>query len=75
MEQEIRDQLDAYLRGQLSLEDFRAWLLERTWDNPHAPQVAHAIEYFMDEASSGHLSLKEMKEELRQLAAEVPATA
>jgi len=68
VEASIREALDAYLRGDTSLKDFRSWLLDRTLDNPGAPPVAHAIEYFIDEALSGSYTTGELKDELRALA-------
>jgi hypothetical protein len=67
VEEEIRQQLEAYLRGALSLEEFRSWLLERTWDNPSVPKIAHEVEFLIDEAALGGLSRKQMDARLSSL--------
>jgi hypothetical protein len=69
VESEIRQKLNAYLRGDLALADFRAWLIQRTWNETDTPEMAHAISYYMDEAASGNLSERKLDEELRRLAA------
>lgn len=68
MEREIRERLSAYLQGEITLEDFRAWLIDQVWDKPDAPKVAHAIEYLIDEAALGNLSRSRLDVELRDLA-------
>lgn len=73
MEHEIREALNAYLRGQLSLKDFQAWLVERTWDSPNAPRLAHEIEYLIDETTSGNLDLPDLNARLHAVAASDPA--
>jgi hypothetical protein len=49
----------------LSLAQFRDLLFEQTWDHPEAPPVAHEIEYLVDEAASGNLTLPELRDELQ----------
>ena len=67
MEEEIRAQLEAYLRDDLSLEELRTWLLERTWENRDAPKIAHEVEFLIDEASLGGLSRKQLNARLSSL--------
>lgn len=69
MEAEVRERLDIYLRGDGTLDDLRRWLVERTWGNPDAPELAHAVEYLLDEAASGTFSRKQLDRELRVLLA------
>lgn len=60
----ILDRLDTYLRGKLSLAAFREWLVDQTWDNPDAPQVAHEIEFLIDEAAGGAMTLPQLRDAL-----------
>jgi len=66
-EDKIREALVAYLRGDINLSNFRELLLGVTIDNAEAPQLAHAIEFFLDEAASGQLQKPALDEELRRL--------
>jgi hypothetical protein len=69
VESEIREKLASYLRGEMSLEGFREWLVGRTWNRSDAPAVAHEIAYFIDEAASGNCSRTKLDRELRRLSA------
>jgi hypothetical protein len=61
---EVLDTLSGYLRGGISLADFQAWLLDQTWDNPDVAPVAHEIEFLIDEATTGNMTLPELRDEL-----------
>lgn len=44
LDQEIQQRLDWYLRGELSLADFEAWLIPATWDlSPQSDLAAHGL--------------------------------
>lgn len=75
MEAEIRDKLSAYLRGDVTLKELRAWLAQRTWNQEDVPKVAYAAAYFIDEAASGNVSKSKLDDELRRLAARQAAVA
>ena len=68
-ENQIRELLANYLRGDISLDQFEDWLVERSW-NMHrdsdgaAQKLAAAIELRLAEYSSGHLSDNDLRKEL-----------
>ena len=73
---DVNEALDAYLRGELSLEELRNGLMVLTLESGDVPPLAHAIEYFMDEAASNALTFVELDQELIALArqyARIPA--
>lgn len=44
LDQEIQQRLDWYLRGDVSLADFEAWLVPATWDiSPQSDPAAHGL--------------------------------
>ena len=68
VEQEIQDQLARYLAGQLSLNEFRLWLMPLLWvinrhDDPRAFRTASRIALYIAEFGAGHRT----EEELRRL--------
>jgi hypothetical protein len=69
-EAQIREQIGHYLRGEISLDIFEDWLVQRSW-NMHkdsgeaAQKLASAIELRLAEHSSGHLDEAELRNELR----------
>jgi hypothetical protein len=72
-ESQIREKLGRYLRGDVSLDSFEDWLVERSWgmhkdSQESAQRLASAIELRLAEHSSGHLGERELKDELRQFA-------
>ena len=68
-ENQIREQLARYLRGELSRDQFEDWLVQRSW-NMHrdsveaAQKLAAAIELRLAEHSSGHLDEPSLRSEL-----------
>ena len=68
-ENQIRERLARYLLGEISLDEFEDWLVERSW-NMHldsdetAQKLAAAIELRLAEHSSGHLSNDGLRKEL-----------
>ncbi|HEV2464551.1 MAG TPA: hypothetical protein VGT04_12175 [Acidobacteriaceae bacterium] len=69
-ESQIRQQLGRYLRGNISLDVFEDWLVQRSWnmhkDSDEAAQkLASQIELRLAEHSSGHLDEEAMREEFR----------
>jgi hypothetical protein len=73
---DVNKALDAYLCGELSLEELRNGLMVLTLEGGHASPLAHAIEYFMDEVASNAMTFAELDQELTALAkqyARVPA--
>ncbi|HET8524020.1 MAG TPA: hypothetical protein VFL82_12340 [Thermomicrobiales bacterium] len=75
----IREQLNEYLIGNLTLDDFKDWLVGVSWDfpdgqQPTAARLAIRIKHRLAEQSSGYCSEEEMKELLRPLAAKSAST-
>ena len=76
LEATIRYRLISYLTGDISLDEFTAWLVGATWNiestgDVDASQLAYAIELSLAEHSSGLLNLEELKSELRDLSRHV----
>ncbi|HEX9942036.1 MAG TPA: hypothetical protein VGG03_08470 [Thermoanaerobaculia bacterium] len=71
-EDEVRQKLAELLSGELGLEEFEDWLVQRSW-NMHldssagAQDLVSAIELAPAEHSSGHLSEAQLREELLSL--------
>lgn len=69
-ESQIREQLGHYLRGDIPLDVFEDWLVQRSWnmhkDSDEAAQsLASKIELRLAEHSSGHLDENALHEELK----------
>ena len=69
---EIQAQLDRYLRGDISLAEFEAWLVPETWDtSPQSDRSAHdlatAIILRITEFTNGDWTEVELRGELAQL--------
>jgi len=69
-ESQIRGKLGRYLRGELSLDQFEDWLVQKSWnmhkDSDEAAQsLASKIELRLAEHSSGHLDENALHEELK----------
>ncbi len=69
---QIREQVDKYLSGEISLEGFEDWFVQETWNvhrfGSHAAEVlTFAIEEALSEFSSDHISEQRLKEELASL--------
>jgi hypothetical protein len=76
LETTIRDQLVSYLTGDLSLDEFTAWLVGATWNIENvgeagASQLAYAIELALAEHSSGLLSQDELRRDLLGMSQQV----
>jgi hypothetical protein len=72
LEQAIRDHLDAYLSGEVSLDAFKEWMIGVTWNRDDAlgsdaRQLAYAIELALAEESGGYLTREELHADLRQI--------
>ena len=72
-ENQIRERLIRYLRGETSLDQFEDWLVQRSWnmhrDSDEAAQkLAAAIDLRLAEHSSGHLDESALRDELRAFA-------
>jgi hypothetical protein len=67
-ELDLMEELQAYLRGAMTLSDLRTKLSDSTWDRPDAPQVAHDLERIIDDALDGHATPQELETELRLFA-------
>lgn len=70
-ENQIRQALARYLRGEVSLDRFEDWLVQHSWnmhlDSEEAAQkLAGAVELRLAEYSSRHLEEPALKDELRQ---------
>ena len=71
-ESEVRERLLAFLRGDLSLDDFEDWLVISSWDmhldsEPGAQELVWAIELALSEHSSRHLSYDGLEQEFGNL--------
>jgi hypothetical protein len=72
LESEIRARLAELLSRKLDLELFEDWLVQRSW-NMHldsdrgAQELASAVELALSEHSAGHLSERELRQELHAL--------
>jgi hypothetical protein len=72
LETTIRRHLVRYLAGQMSLDDFTDWLVGATWNiekrgDAETKQLVYSIELALAEASSGLLTLDELRTEFRTL--------
>jgi hypothetical protein len=69
-ESQIREQIGHYLRGDISMDVFEDWLVQRSWNmhkdsNEAAQKLASAVELRLAEHSSGHLDEQGLRDELR----------
>lgn len=60
----VLEALDSYLRGGLTLAEFQDWLVSQTWDNADAPAIAHEVEFLIDEATGGNMTVPQLRQEL-----------
>lgn len=72
LEHAIRGQLASYLVGNTSLDDFKLWLVSRTWNpdsgqEPMASRLVSQIKLVLAEHSGGFRSDEELKHELTNL--------
>ena len=71
-EYQLRQQLAKYLNGEMSLDHFEDWLVQRSWnmhrDSDEAAQkLGSMIELRLAEHSSGHLDEEHLRDEFRPL--------
>jgi hypothetical protein len=76
LETTIRRHLVNYLAGNSSLDEFTDWLVGATWNIEHAEStearnLAYSIDLALAEASSGLLTLDELRTELSALVNQV----
>ena|SRR5215212_950859 len=76
LEAKIRHCLVSFLTGDISLDEFTAWLVGATWNientgDVEASNLAYAIELSLAEHSSGLLNLEELQSVLRGLSRHV----
>ncbi len=69
-ESQIREKLGRFLSGEMSLDQFEDWLVQRSWNmhqhsDESAQKLASAIELRLAEHSSGHLDGAALRDELR----------
>lgn len=80
LELAVRQHLTDYLAGNLSLDEFKDWLVGATWDvertaDADTQRLTYDIKLALAEESSGFVSTAEMDEELRSIARRVPAVS
>jgi len=72
LELEIREQVAAYLRGRISLEDLYGWLQPRAWDvertaGAETARLAHGVDLLLAEFQHGDWTEAEAKDHLWRL--------
>ena len=72
LESAIREHLVCYLAGKESLGELTHWFVGATWDIEHDPSgeardLAYSVDPALIEASSGLLTLDELRAKLRDL--------
>jgi hypothetical protein len=77
LEEAIRNRLERYLTGLMSLDELKDWLIGATWNaegtaSPKALQLGYAVELVLAEESGGFLSHDELHHDLRRLTERVP---
>ena len=80
MIQQILQQLDKFIRGDTSQEDFENWFLPATWNlKPKSDAITHdvaaAITLALAEFDSGHLDSSELKQRLREVRSQTQISA
>ena len=78
VEQAIREHLNGYLSGSLTLNEFQDWFIAATWNiESTAPttavELARDIGLVLAEATSGYLTRDELRSDLARLAHYPPA--
>jgi len=69
---ELRDHLIQFLSGDLPLDGFEDWFVQRSW-NMHkdsglsAQRLAYAVELRLAEYGQGHLADQQLRQEFRDL--------
>ena len=69
---EIYEQLQSYLSGRISLDDFEDWFVPRSWNfqaaNPSLQNLVSEIELLLAEYSNLHISNESFRNELHRIA-------
>jgi hypothetical protein len=68
--EDIREQVTAFLAGELTRPQFQEWLVTNTWDveqrgDPQATELTYEIKLALAEHSRGDISLTELQDRLR----------
>jgi len=76
---ELRDHLIQFLGGDLPLDGFEDWFVQRSWNmhkdsDLYAQRLAYAVELRLAEHNDGHLSETDLQSELRHLVNSVPVS-
>jgi hypothetical protein len=74
IESQVRDRVSQYLHGEIGLDSFEEWLVQRSWNMQQdsveeARRLVAAIELRLAEHSSGHLDERGLRHELAGLVA------
>lgn len=75
VEEKAVQAIEAFLQGGLSLDALQDELVQVTWDNPEAPEVALEAELLIAETTSGDRSEKDLREALGAVVRRAYATA
>ena len=75
VEEKAVQAIEAFLKGRLDLDALQDELVQVTWDNPEAPEVALDAELLIAEATSGDLSEDRLREALSAAVRRAYATA
>ena len=71
-ESEIRDQLAAYTKDKITLDEFEDWFVARSWNfqaaTPSLKKIVSEIELLLAEFTSSHLSEASLRKELSRIA-------
>jgi hypothetical protein len=67
----IRERVNSFLAGDLTLLQFQDWLVANTWDveeqgDPHATDLTYEIKLALAEHSRGDISEDELRERMSQ---------
>ena len=78
LDRELRDRLLDYLRGAVTLDQFKDWLAAVTWeiderDDSPVAELVYEVHFALADQSSGLTTEDEMREELSRIARLVPA--
>ena len=75
VEEKAVQAIEAFLQGGLDLDALQDELVQVTWDNPDAPEVALEAELLIAEATSGDRSENDLREALSAAVRRAYATA
>jgi hypothetical protein len=68
---DIRERVNSFLSGNLTLAQFQDWLVANTWDveehgDPHATDVTYEIKLALAEHSRGDISGNELRDRMSE---------